>query len=525
MKFKMLLLLGFFGVQAAKAQVNYSEHIAPLIYNHCTSCHRPGEVAPFSLTNYSEVMSWGASIKYATSIKYMPPFKADPHYSDLQMVNTLSDSEIQQISDWVDGGMPQGNPALEPALPVFSTGSQVGNPDLVLHFAQQHVHVGNNVDEYRYFVLPTGLTEDKDLVALEMRPGNPSIVHHSLFWEDTTGQAAADDAATPEYGYPDPNGGTGGSIFGQLNEQLPAYVPGQRPYVYNNGIAQRLHAGSDLKLQVHYAPTSVDETDSSVVNLFFADQPATRFVKSYVMLPFGSALTNGPFVIPANQSKTFHGRWTVPEDASFLSVSPHCHLLGTHWEIYAIKPNGDTVNLVKVPEWDFNWQGGYYFRNLIYLPMGSVIHAYGGYDNTTNNPLNPNNPPQMVTWGENTADEMFYVPLHYLSYRAGDETLDLTGIENPEQTLHSIKDRLYPIAPNPSSESITVGFTLENPANVSLRVYDLYGRLVTTLAETQYYMNGMFTVGLDVSNYANGLYAFVMEARGKRQVQKFVVQH
>src|SRR5688572_3203022 len=152
------------------AQVNFSEHIAPIIYNHCTNCHRPGEIAPFPLTNYSEVQSWSGMIKYVTGIHYMPPFKADPTYQEYQKVNVLTDSEIQLISDWVDAGTPQGNTSLEPPLPVFPAGSAIGTPDLTVSFSQKHPILGNNTDEYRYFVIPTGLTQDRDLVALEMRP-------------------------------------------------------------------------------------------------------------------------------------------------------------------------------------------------------------------------------------------------------------------------------------------------------------------------------------------------------------------
>lgn len=172
----------------------------------------------------------------------------------------------------------------------------MGTPDLTVSFKQNYVHKGNNYDEYRYFVIPTNLAEDKDLVALEMRPGNPKIVHHTLFWVDNTGKAREEDAKTPEYGFT--NGG-----FITNNPQLPGYVPGQKPNIFTKSMAQKLPKGSDLVLQMHYAPTSIDETDSSVVNLFFAKEPAKRNVFSKIMLP--TDLVNGPFIIPANQSKNF----------------------------------------------------------------------------------------------------------------------------------------------------------------------------------------------------------------------------
>ncbi|MEZ5172204.1 MAG: cytochrome c [Bacteroidia bacterium] len=342
---------------------NYSEHIAPIIYNNCTKCHREGEIAPFSLTNYTEVASWANMIQYVTEIGYMPPWKPNPDYRRFQKEKYLSAEEKQLISDWVDAGMPQGNPDLEPELPVFPEGSQVGVPDLTVSYAESYVLPGINDDVYRYFVIPTGLTEDRNIRALEFRPGNKRIVHHALIWEDTTGQSAAYDAATPEYGY---SGEEGGSA--NLDQTtLPGYVPGAQPVVYSQGLTQRLHAGSDLKLQVHYAPSPVEETDSSSINIFFETEPANRLLQSYVMVPLPGVLTNGPFIIPANEYKEFHGTFTVPFQVSLFSIAPHCHLLGTHWKVYVEKPDGDTIPLIDLPDWDFNWQGDYQFRELVVL--------------------------------------------------------------------------------------------------------------------------------------------------------------
>ena len=325
-----ILNLSFF----AQAQtVTYAEHIAPIIYSHCTSCHRAGEIGPFSLSNYSEVKAQDGLVKYVTSIQYMPPWKADPTYQQYQKVNILSASEIHLISDWVTQGSVRGDPTLEPALPVFPTGSLVGVPDLTISFAKSHTIVGNNTDEYRYFVIPTGLTQDKDLIALEMRPGNTSMVHHALFWADTTGSAAAADAATPEYGYA---GNTQQVLLGgNLNKQLPTYVPGQKPTVLSNGIAHRIKAGSDLQVQIHYAPSPVLTSDSSSFNLFFASTPATRYVKNHVMIPFFGTLVAPytQFTIPANQKREFHGVYTMPENASMISTMPHMHRLGTNWKV------------------------------------------------------------------------------------------------------------------------------------------------------------------------------------------------
>lgn len=520
----LFLLLGLLSALPYRlvAQVpTWSEQIAPIIFTHCTSCHRPGEIAPFSLTKYEEAVAWGGMISYVTDIRYMPPWKPDPSYGPKYLrENYLTDAEIALIRDWVDGGMPQGDPAKEPALPVFPDGSQIGTPDLVLSFAKSHLHPGNGVDEYRYFVLPTGLKQPRNLVALEMRPGNKQIVHHALTWVDSTGTAAANDAATPEYGYEGVKGG--GAAFGI---QLPGYVPGQSPHVYSQGIAQRVPANADLVVQMHYAPTTTDEPDSSVFNLFFTDKPVTRYVRTRIMNPKGGTLLNGPFFIPANQKREFHGVWTVPEEISMLGLFPHMHLLGTHWEVYGVTPANDTIHLIRIGDWDFNWQGSYHFRKMIRIPKGTVIHAFAGYDNTSDNPNNPNSPPKLVTWGEGTADEMYYLPLHFVPYLPGDEFIDLedalSDTENPP--LHFAKTRLYPVQPNPSpGGTVRIGYTLERMQPVRLGVYDLNGRAVALLAHGNA-MPGEHVAEWDSSGLPAGMYCIVLEADGQVHTRKLLL--
>jgi len=177
MRFVLLLFL-FFAVQipSAKAQVTYSKDIAPIIYNNCTSCHRPGEIGPMPLTNFEEVSSWSGMIEYVTAIKYMPPWKPNKEYSNFVGERGLTDSEIELIADWVAAGSPQGDPALEPPLPDFPDGSQLGTPDLILEMEEEYFIEGNNQDDYRVFVIPTGLTEDKEIAAVEFRPGNTNIL-------------------------------------------------------------------------------------------------------------------------------------------------------------------------------------------------------------------------------------------------------------------------------------------------------------------------------------------------------------
>lgn len=523
---KKLLLLSLhaliLSLSASAQLITWSEHVAPIVYNHCTSCHRPGEIAPFSLTNYAEAYNWANMMQYVTEIRYMPPWKADPNFGvEYLGENYLKDDEIATIKAWVDGGAPQGDPTLEPPLPVFPTGSQVGTPDLVLSFSQSYIHKGTGYDEYRYFVLPTGLTQNKNLVALEMRPGNTKIVHHALFWADTSGTAAALDAQTPEYGFVGGQGQGGGQA--NFGPQLPTYVPGTKPNVYSHGMAQRIYAGSDLVMQVHYAPTPVDEPDSSTINLFFADQPITRQVNSYIMLP--GTLVNGPFVMEPETVTEFHGVFKTPLAVSLLGVMPHCHLLGKNWRVFAVTPQNDTIPLIHIENWDFNWQGTYHFRKLAVLPKDSEIHAFATYDNTSNNPFNPNFPPKTVTWGEKTSDEMFYLPLLWLPYLAGDENIDLGGntTDTDAPVFHFNQTRLYPISPNPVKGVVKVGYTLAETGLAGLTVFDQQGRQIAKLQPDRLTMGGEHILYWDASTLTPGIYYVTLLANGRVQTEKVVV--
>lgn len=505
-------------------EVNYSEHIAPIIYNNCTTCHRPGEIGPMSFTNYQEVKDWAGMINYVTEIRYMPPWKADVEFSRFLDERYLTEEEIQLIKDWVNTGTPQGDPALEPPLPEFPTGSQVGEPDLVLSFAESYPHYGGNEDEYRVFVLPTGLTEDKEISTVELRPGNTRIVHHALFTYDTTGEAQEKDEEEPGYGY-DGFGGFG--ITGSFNRQFPAYVPGQKPRPYPEGLGQILPAGSDFLIQMHYAPVPFEEEDSSTVNIFYKEEPIERLVESHVMLPFFGTLENGPFVIAPDEVITFHGIWEIEEDLSLLGIAPHMHLIGQGWEVYLEKPDGDTTNLIRINEWDFNWQGSYNFKEFKIAPAGSKVHAFATYDNTAENPLNPNDPPKWVFWGERTIDEMYYLPINYVAYQEGDEDVsfeeEVTTSTDGSIHLNYPENKLYPVFPNPTQTTITVGFTLAHAEKVKLEIFDLNGQLITNVLNGATYFMGQHQLEVDVNSLHAGVYLIRLSGQYFQESQTFTV--
>ena len=493
------------------SQPSFSNDVAPIIYNHCTTCHRAGEIGPMSLTSYDEVKNWSGTIRYVTSNKIMPPWKADPNFSRFLDENYLSDSQIKTIADWVDAGSPLGNPNDTPLLPEFPENSLLGTPDLVLSFKSSYLHKGNGSDEYRYFVLPTGLTADRQVKAIELRPGNTKIVHHALFFSDISGKAKAYDDKTLDYGFSaDENADF--DVFEVINrDQYPGYVPGQKPRNFPDGLAQVMKANSDLVIQMHYAPWSVDERDSSTVNIFFADEneKIERNVKDYIMLPFNLTGGANSFYIQANQVKKFEGVYTVPFDVSLVGIFPHMHYLGKNWEVYVENPDGTKTNLIRINDWDFNWQGGYYFDKYKIAKKGSKIRAFATYDNTTNNPANPNNPPKFATWGEGSKDEMYYLPILYVPYKNGDENVvfDETSSVSLEDSQMSIQAKLYP---NPVTAAtnlpVHIQFEMNQGLAASIDIYDVNGNRVRQLVNNEYFGKGNHIVHLEARNLPNGTY-------------------
>ena len=399
------------------SQVNFSEDISSIIYNNCTECHRDGGAGPMPFTSYEEVAALGFMVEYVTASGYMPPWHADPDYSNFIGERVLTESEKQLISDWVANGMPQGDPTLEASIPEFPEGSVVGVPDAVFTMQEEYLIEGNNQDDYRVFVFSTNFTEDKYLKSIEIMPGNLSAVHHVLVNIDTLGACAALDASTPEYGYECESG----FCVGNIPQLSAGYTPGMVPPLWNDDIGLVLPAGADIAIQMHYAPSSIDQYDQSSVNLFFKDQPVEREVEVLTIV-------DTQLEIPANEVYTHYNSFEIPFDISIISVLPHMHLIGKSWLIYA-ENDGDTIPIISIPDWDFNWQTFYQPQYMLKLPEGYTLHAYATYDNTSSNPTNPNSPPQDMFWCDYTTCEMFFLPFSYVPHQEGDENIYL-GDEN-----------------------------------------------------------------------------------------------
>ena len=516
MKHFLSLFLVLIMVFVAKAQrPNFSEDIAQIIYQNCSKCHRPGEIGPMPFTNYQEVKAYGSTIEFVTSINYMPPWTPDPNYRHFLDERFLSVTEKTKIKDWVTIGMPQGDPNKEPPFPNFPTGSQLGTPDLVLSWSESYLHKGNNADMYRVFVLPSSQTSDVDIAAIEFRADNKDIAHHAILALDTTGRARQFDMADPEYGYL----GFGGFGFSAIDVNWRAWVPGAGARFFPPGIGKKLYKNADVLVQMHYGPTSVDQRDSSSINVFFSKSPVQRYIITVPALT-PSQLTNGPFVIPPNQRVRFKASVSVPADVSILEIAPHNHLLGRDWLVYAVTPNKDTINMIKIKEWDFNWQGNFAFPKLLKLPAGSTVYSEATFDNTVANPFNPNNPPKQVTWGEGTEDEMYLVYFSFVPYLPGDENISLGELD--KELFVKSRNFLFPVNPNPSDGKIILGYELMTRSKVKFEIYNVQGSLVHS-RQSKEEIPGKHKLRMDLSQLSSGLYYVQMHSEAGSQIQKIIL--
>lgn len=486
--FILLLLTGF----AAKAQTTFSEHVAPVIYNKCSSCHHTGGIAPMPFMNYSDVKKYAGMITMAAidpKNRFMPPWMPDTAYSHFIDERVLTEAESEAIKKWIAGGMPQGDVAAEPELPSFPKGSQLGKPDLTVAMKEPFLHKGNNQDEYRVFVLPTSLTEGHNVSAIEILPGNPKIAHHIILGLDTTKYAEKLDAKDEDYGYEQYSG----FGFYPTYDNWSGWVPGNKTRFFPQGISNYVLPNSKVLLQMHYGPSPVDAADSTVVNIFYSDKPVERFIKGWVISP--NDIKDGPFYIPANTKKTFHAQFKVVADWSLISVTPHAHWLGKKWEVFAVHPNGDTTNLIRVNDWDFNWQNFFSFQKFIKLEKGTVIYCDATYDNTEKNYRNPNRPLKNVAWGESAKDEMFLFYFSYVPYKAGDENIEIAGNVN---YMNIVKDN--------ATKKLLISYSSTDNTIANLKIYDNKGKLVKQLVTNEQTSAGKHAAELETPALKPGVY-------------------
>ena len=385
-----------FATAARAEDVTYCKQVAPILWKNCASCHRPGEIGPFSLLTYKDAKKRAEFIKEITQDRRMPPWKPEPGYGEFRDVRRLSAEDLHTLARWADAGAPEGDQKDLPVMPHFHDGWQLGTPDLVLTRPKTFKIYASGRDIYRNFVLKIPIDKDRTVAATEFRPGNRRVVHHALFFLDAWGQARRRDGEDGQPGYT-----TFGGIGVLPSGGLGGWAPGATPRRLPEGTGMALAKGTDLVMQVHYHPDGKEETDLSSVGIYFTKKPATTIVG-------GIAVRTRKLDIPPGEKHcAVHAEsQPLPADAKALAIFPHMHNLGREMKVTAYPPSGGEVPMIWIRDWDFNWQGAYAFQQPMNLPKGTVIKVDAVYDNSSDNPKNPSDPPQPVHWGEQTTDEM-----------------------------------------------------------------------------------------------------------------------
>jgi mono/diheme cytochrome c family protein len=391
------------GASIAGGKVTYNKDIAVIIFKHCVPCHRPGEVGPFPLLTYSDVSRRAKLIGTVTERHIMPPWKPEPSYGQFRGARRLEEAEIKAISQWVAEGAPEGKKEDLRATPQVADTAQLGKPDLVLTMSKPFTVPADSPEFYRCFVIPTNLEADQFVVAFEDQPSNRKVVHHAILAQDRH-QAGRKLESQPGDGYPC-MGSFGFPVTGYLGIWTAGTLPRREP----EGIGTPLRQGSDLIMQIHFRPSGKPETEQSTIKLYFAKQPPLR-------IPRDLSVSTYDVDIPAGEKKHKARSFSyVLEDVEALSIFPHAHFLAKELKASATLPDDTVQPLLWIKNWDFNWQEEYFFASPLKLPQGTRLDMEFTYDNSSENPRNPNQPPKRVTWGETTTDEMAEIHLRVVS--------------------------------------------------------------------------------------------------------------
>ena len=403
--------------------LTYNKDIAPLLWERCGTCHRPGQLAPFSLLEYADVKSHARQVATATTRHIMPPWLPEPGYGTFANDRRLRPEEIDRIQQWVNQGAPEGDAADRRTQPAWVDGWQLGQPDLVVELPEPYTLRPGKTDVFRNFVIPIPVTSMRYVRGMEVRPGNRHVVHHATLGIDRTRTSRLLDAADPEPGY------EGMFSEGAHSPESHAlgWTPGMTPVMEPADMAWRLEAGSDLVIQLHMMPSHLHgpELVRPSVGFFFTDVPPTR-------LPMDFKLGSKTIDIPAGASDyTAEDVYVLPVDVDVLSVYPHAHYLGKDMKAFATLPDGTVTWLVRIKDWNFNWQDQYRYERPVFLPRGTSVTMRYTYDNSAGNPRNPHQPPQRVVYGPQSSDEMGDLWLRLLPHsRADAAVLARSFVEN-----------------------------------------------------------------------------------------------
>jgi hypothetical protein len=380
-------------------EVTFTKDVAPILFQRCAGCHRPGEVAPFSLLNYRDASKRAGLIAKLISSRKMPPWKAEPGTGHFADERRLTDDEIGLIRRWSETGATEGDPSDLPPPPRFTAGWQLGEPDMVLKMDQPYTLAPSGPDEYRCFVLPIQVPAGKYIRSIEYRPGNRKIVHHavitSLPHQEAVSKLAEGDGKSFLSGLAPP-----GRL---LSGPLSIWTPGMEPHLLPEELASAWPEKTDLVLQLHLHPSGKTEVEQSSIGIHLTDQKPTASLKMIV-------LSNNKIDIPPGKPDyEIHASKTLNAETNLFGIFPHLHLIGRSIRADATLPDATKIPLISITDWDFNWQYYYQYSKPVHLPAGTRIDVSWTYDNSASNLANPSQPPRRVTFGEQTVDEMAFL--------------------------------------------------------------------------------------------------------------------
>ena len=391
--------------------ITFARDIAPIVFDHCVSCHRPGALAPMSLQSYAEVRPWARAIRARVTARNMPPWKPVPGYGAEFVGNRrLADEQVALIQRWVDGGALEGNTQNTPSVPRYPAGWQLGDPDLVLEMPAPYTLPPGRTDVLRKFVIPIPINNARYVRGLEFQPGNTQVVHHANIRIDSTTASRELDASDPEPGY------EGVTPFAARfpSGYFLGWTPGQLRPLNDDSMSWQLEPGSDMLVELHLMPVQQPQVVRSRVGLFFANTPPTR-------VPALIRLGRQGIEIPAGDTAfVSRDRYVLPVDVEIHGVQPHAHYLAREVNGFATLPNGDRRWLIRIDDWDFDWQDFYSYADPFTLPKGTELTMEISYDNSVANRRNPYSPPRRVTWGQGSLNEMGDLWIQVLPQRPAD---------------------------------------------------------------------------------------------------------
>lgn len=543
MKFKFLLLVFFSTIFVSKTfsqAYTWTENVACILYTNCTSCHNPGGIGGFSLLTYTDAVSWASEIRTQVASGHMPPWPPDRGYARHAYERYLTYDEKNIILDWCDNGVPEGPAGAAPTPPTYSSNSELAS----INYTEKIGVYNNitNIDDYRCMVINPGFTTDKYVNGIEIIPGNRAMVHHVLVYIDNSSTINTLDAADPELGYQS-FGGTGSAS----SKLIGAWAPGAKPTELPDGMALKIPAGYKIILQMHYAPGTLAQTDSTRINLQFD----TGFGGTDREANFDGILNHytnidAPLAIPPNSVRTFNESYTLPsvfpsliDNFTFLGVGPHMHKIGKSIRVWAEKPGGEIVPMIDIPDWDFHWQGIYQFRQPIVLPEGTILRSTATFDNTVANldhfgNLEATEHDSWVYAGENTNEEMMITFFTWVfspaGYNDASIIIDTTTVKETYDGcivgtfvgLEEENNNLLKVYPNPAKYIVTTNFTQIEEGDLMIEIFDVSGKVIFNLFQPNV-PSGEFVRDINIEQISNGNYIIKIKSGRNISHQKLIV--